>query len=319
MTIGRGLRLVMVAALFAGCESEVDDSPNNLPQASTAVDMAVVDAQAPVGDGGAADGGAPHCSAAGHPGCGDCPSVGDWYRFTELKVDKLDGRNHPLRPLLNALWAADITRAELNILIEVTAVEGDVLNIRVLNAARNEAHDGTYCLLPATEVPFVLRRDGCGLCQDTPAGINVYAGAVNSDEPSGYVPKNCAPELAVPHTIPIRNVLLSASTDGDCGHILEGKVFGAGLPKSALGKICTCATAPNAFSEQCVTTDDVADGCGGCPGSYRNLLTYLEMFGGGESLAYGCQTPEGEEAACLDASFAAERLTFTPVNCLGEQ
>ncbi len=307
--------LLCVALLATGCENELDETPNNLPVQDAAVpDAARADADAPPADGGGGDGGAT-CTGPEAAGCGDCPVAGDWYRFTLLQVDLLDGRNHPLRPLLNALWAADIERAELNVLFEILEVDGPRVRLRALNGARNEPHDGTFCLLPATSVEMTLLRDGCGFCMAEPAGINIYAGAVKSDEPSGYVPKNCAPDLEFPHTIPIRNVRLSGKHDADCGHILEAKVVGAALPKSALGKVCTCATAPNAFAEQCVTTDDVAEGCGGCPGSYRNLLTYLEMFGGGMSLQYGCRTPEGEEAVCIDATFAAERLSMTPPDC----
>jgi hypothetical protein len=308
--------LALVVAV-AGCANDVDTSENRLPPPPDgAVDSGASDAAEHTGDAAvdASVDAAPPCDP-GTGGCAACPNVGDWYRFTSLKVDALDGRNHPVIPVLNALWASDITRDELNVLYEVTAVRDDEVDLRVENAARMEAHDGTYCVLPSTAVDMTLKRGGCGFCMDTPRAINVYAGAQWHADPSGYVTKNCAPGLEVPNTVPIRNVRLIGHYDEGCGNVMDGTVKGAGLPKSALSKICTCVTAPDAYAEQCLNGRPGAGCDAACQGSYKNLETLLNQFGLGHPLEYGCRTPEGEPAVCVDASFTATRIDHSPPEC----
>ena len=341
--------LICVSApLLISCENEVDLTPNILPKTVSVEEIAGTEeggttvrggteecveegrggdevAGESAGEaggigetGGAGEaGGTGEAGGAGEAGgtggtcttngpCAECPVVGSWYRFTELKVDSLDGKEtHPVRPVLNNLWAGDLQRNQLNILFEIKAVDKDQVTIQALNAAWISTAPDDYCLLPETAIEFVFERDGCLFENTTPSGINIFAG-------SQEIPKNCALSLDVPHTIPVRNVILQAEFSNDCGQILRGSVPSAAIPQAELGQICTCLS-PSL--ENCGGPDPSFEGnngeCNGCNTAYQSLNRQLSALG---DLDFGCEV-NGAPAVCLESSFKADRLNFTPPLC----
>ena len=300
--------LIAAIAGLSGCEPySLGEGPNRFPPPPDAAPLPCEGDACP--DGGSEN------------GC-DCLQVGDWYRFDNLTLNSLDGNpSHPARGILNNLWAVDIRTLQLNVLFEITDIsDGGTtreVTIRAMNAAYNGDTIESICLLPSTEISFTLAVDGCGFSPISSGGINIYAG-------SQEIPKNCGPDVVVPHTIPVRNVALEGIFEAGCGRILEGKVPGASLGQLEIGGICTClASSPEAL-ERCEGPasgyQDPAGLCNGCGERYSNLGEQLETLNGGRPLALGCEVDEGDgprPAICLDASFSAERLNFSPMNCAG--
>ena len=306
------LVLSLLTAAFmglGGCEPySLGEGPNRFPAPPDADPLPCEGDSCP--DGGSGGG-----------GC-DCLQIGDWYRFDGLTLDSLDGNpSHPARGILNNLWAVDIRTLQLNVLFEITEINGEgsvrEVTIRAMNAAYNGDTVETICLLPSTEISFTLAVDGCSFSPISSGGINIYAG-------SQEIPKNCGPDVVVPHTIPVRNVALGGIFEAGCGRILEGKAPGASLGQLEIGGICTCLASNPEGLERCEGPasdyQDPAGLCNGCGERYSNLGEQLETLNGGRPLELGCEVDEGDgprPAICLDASFSAERLNFSPMNCPG--
>ena len=289
------LLLAFGAVIFTvGCENEVDDTANNLPTN----DMMVQDAAPPAPDGGAT--------------CRDCLAVGTWYRFDTLSVDTLAGEVHPAVPTLNAAWSADVENKELNILFEITAIEGDNVSLRAVNAALVDEDE--ICILPATAVDLNIAADTPDACDFTttePAGINVYAGTTEHS-------KSCAPGRAVPNSIPVEQLQLTNSVTADCSRITAGKVVEAAIPATALTEVCTCLAGLTGPASLCPELDPeyaAADGaCAGCNLGYQPLGQLVALVGGGD-LETDCTAADGNPAVCLSASFEAVRLDASPAEC----
>lgn len=292
------LALLVTGAVSGACSNTVDDSQNILPGGE---DLSVPDTV--MGTDTGVDG------ATGSSVCGDCFEVGTWYRFTSLTVESLDRGDHPLLFILNALWEADIARAELNVLFEVIEADDEHVVVNAMNAARLGQDDGTYCLLPETLFVFDLARDDCELSQSEPAQLNILAGTQD-------FPKNCALDLPLPNAIPVQDVLLTASMSADCQRLTSGHVPEAALSRDDLGMICTCTTTPDQYAESCgefVADYEDDDGrCRGCNDNYINLEAFMLQF---QDLEFLCQTADGGDAVCLEAGFEAERIDFTPPTC----
>ena len=287
--------LVLGALAFAvGCENEVDETANNLPSN----DMMVQDAAPPAPDGGAT--------------CRDCLAVGMWYRFDKLTVDTLAGEVHPAVPTLNAAWAADITNFELNILFEITAIDGDTVSLRAINGALVDGEE--ICLLPDTAVSLTISAQeagGCDFATTEPAGINVYAGTTERS-------KSCAPGRPVPNSIPVEQLQLTNGVTADCSRITTGKVVEAAIPGEALTGVCTCLAGLTGRADLCpeLSADYMAEdgSCAGCNIGYQPLGQLVALVGGGD-LSTECIGADGEPAVCLSASFEAVRLDASPAEC----
>ncbi|MCB9739568.1 MAG: hypothetical protein H6747_09895 [Deltaproteobacteria bacterium] len=282
----------LALALLAGCENEVDSSPNNL-------------------NVGAADSGSQDVVA----GECDCLQKGTAWRFDKLTLDSIDNGPHNVQIALNPLWKKDIAGFELNFYAEVLEVSPTEVKIRIVNGARIVGSEKDVCLLPYTGVEVTFPREGCRLKPSAPAAMNVYAGTPAN-------PKNCAPAIDVPHSIPVRGAVLEALIASDCGRVDDGLVSAGHLPEPALAKTCTCLTTGNQNSESCGEPDQTfadpnknADnpGCDGCNSKFQNLKTLLNNFG---ELKYECK--EGnDKAACLTASFAGAKVDALPAVCAG--
>ena len=312
LIINIGLSLTLCFAPL-GCENTIDETPNVLP-ISTSSDGgasgeggALIAGETPStgATSAACEGGAESEADCGP--CQECPQQGTWYRFTDLDVISLDDNDmHLAIRILNNLWAGDIERHQLNILFEIIETDGDEVRVRALNAAWISAAQDDYCVLPDTGIEFNFVKQGCAFTNPTPSGINIYAG-------SKTIPKNCAPEIEVPHTIPVREVTLNGSFSEDCGSIINGRVPAASIPRMGLSQVCSCLY-PNI--EGCLGPDANYPGkddgsCAGCADPYNSLDQQLNMLG---PLDFNC-TADGGEATCLVGSFTAERLDFTPPVC----
>jgi len=303
---------------LCACENAVETRPNVLPSADAPASADVPDVGTEA-DSPGSDLGAPELpgdvTAAAE--C-SCLAVGQWYRFTKLKLLTLDGGDHPVIVVLNPLWATDIKHNELNFFFGVTAASDTHVTFNVVNAARTDDKGG-MCMLDVdsgldTTVVLEMPRAGCALQKSSKAGINVYAGTtVNT--------KNCAPDLPVKHAIPVRNAELEGTLKSDCSGIIEGKVLSGSFSKAALGKICTCLTVGAQRAEECGVPDpkytpdpNGSDDplCGGCNSKYQNLMTLLNAFG---DLQYTCLSEDGGPAVCLTAEFTAERVLDPPKSC----
>ncbi len=287
----RRLPLLAIAGVL-GCENEIDTTPNNLNTGAT--DVVAADVAA---------------------GACDCLAKGMVWRFDKLTLDSIDKKSHNVQIALNPLWKKDIAGNELNFYAEVLEVSATEVKVRIVNGARVVGSETDICLLPYTSVEVTFPRDGCKLSPSAPAAMNVYAGTPAN-------PKNCAPTIDVPHSIPVRGAVLEALVSADCGRIDEGVVSAGHLPEPALAKTCTCLTTGNQNSEACGEPDQsFADpnksadnpGCDGCNNKFQNLKTLLNNFG---ELEYLCK--EGEDkAACLTASFAGAKIDALPATCAG--
>jgi hypothetical protein len=285
-----------------GCENPVDVTPNAFDATREA---GAADVAGGAVDAAGATGGSP--GEAGTPGPCGCLAVGQIYRFDSLVLTALDGGPHPAVPQLNTRWAKDMAAAELDVFFVVTAIEGDAVSIRAVNGAEiTGGAPGAQCELPETSVDFHLQRAGCTLTMTETAAINIYAG---TDE----IPKNCAPSLPVPHTIPVQQVRLRFDVAPACEGLTNGLVLEAGIPQSALRTVCTCLGNDAASCVGAATTPN----CGDCPGQYANLEALIKAVSGGREPNYGCRTSTGEPAICLEATFTAPRYDAAPPICAG--
>lgn len=299
--------LLCCSLIFGGCENEVDDRPNILPVAVMAGEE----------NGGASDI-AGTSSAGTNAGenagesagtealCESCVEQGAWYRFTKLQLEQLDGGGHPVIAVLNNLWAGDVEGHALNVLFEVRAVDGDQITMGAMNAAWVSEAEDDYCLMPETAIEFVFTRNQCSIINRISAGINIYAG-------SKEIPKNCSPEGEAINAIPVRDVILGADFSSDCSQILNGRVQSAAIKRSALEETCSCLSP---IIESCEGVNPDFEGnsfgeCAGCNIRYNSLSRQLNMF---QELTWECEV-DGEEAVCLEASFEASKLSFTPPAC----
>jgi hypothetical protein len=290
--------IALVGLALAACENTTDITPNAFD--ATRDDAAVVldAARADTGGGGGSTG-----DAAVDP-CA-CLAVGQVFRFDALSLTMLDGGPHPAVPQLNNRWAKDIAGHELDVYFIVTAVDGTDVEIRAVNGAEVAGSgNGTECELPETAVVFHLQREACTLTQIVAAGINIYSGDTDT-------PKNCAPALTVPNTIPVQQVRLQFDVGAGCGALTNGIVLEASIPAADLRRICTClandATACPGASE--------SPNCGGCPGAYSNLETLIQAINAGRAPKYECRTVDGDPAICLEATFSAARVDALPAAC----
>ena len=292
---------LLALLLCSACENEVDTTPNVLP-------MPVMEAGsvAGTGDMGNEEGGA-ETGGSEESGCASCVEVGTWYRFDLLKLNSLDGGSHPVVGVLNSLWRSEVDDHIINVLFEVREVEGDRIIMGAMNAAWLSEAEDDYCVLPSTAIEFNFAREGCDISNQDPAGINIYAG-------SQEIPKNCSPDGGdAKHAIPVRSVLLGGSFDTECQRIDEGLVRSAAIKRSSLEQTCTCLNT----LEACVGLDDAYPGddrfgeCAGCNTNYSSLARQLTTF---QALNWDCEV-DGEEAVCIEASFSAQRLDFTPPVC----
>jgi len=239
--------------------------------------------------------------------CG-CIALGSWYRLDLFGLDTLDGENHPVIATLNPLWAADISKTELNLLFEVTGVTDAMVTFRAVNAAR-VGTEGDMCVLESTQVEFAFPRAGCALTPSGESAINLYVG----DEEH---PKNCTAVLPVPHAIPIEQVVLEATMSADCTTIESGTVVSGVIGQHALLSTCTCLVLGSGMSDECGALDAayVSDTglCAGCNDTYFNLETLIKGFG---ALDYGCTALAGGPAVCIDGHFSAVRMAAPPPSC----
>ena len=302
--------LVILCVLgLVGCENEIDDRPNVLPSEPTAGEsVAGESAGATAGESAGVTAGESAGAAAGEsaPPCESCAEVGAWYRFTTLELESLDGGPHPVVSVLNNLWARDVDDHVLNVLFEVRSVEGDQIKMGAMNAAWVSEADDDYCLMPETAIEFIFTQSQCSISNSDSAGINIYAG-------SKEITKNCSAEGEATNAIPVRDVLLGADFSTDCSQLLSGSVRSAAIKRSALEGTCSCLSP---ILESCEGIDPSFEGnsfgeCMGCNTRYNSLSRQLNMF---QELTWECEV-DGEEAVCLEASFAASKLSFTPSVC----
>ena len=325
------LLMICLVGIGVACENPLDSSPNILPKVEEEIEEeeggAIIECSteemgvAEEMMGGEMMGGEmmdetsdTMNNEADNTSCGpcpDCPQIGTWYRFDELQVTALDGdESHPIINTLNMIWTGDIERNQLNILFEVVDKNENEIRISALNAAFLSTEKDDFCLLPETKIEFVFNRDqvnGCGFTNPTPSGINIYAG-------SQEIPKNCAPNLELPHSIPVRNTILEGSFSRSCDRIKSGNVVSAAIPKTQLGNICTCL-APQL--ESCKGPNPNYEGnlkgeCVGCESSY--LMSLESQLGSFQPLKFECEA-NGDPAVCLSATFSAQRLAMTPDIC----
>lgn len=288
-----------------GCENKQDASANVIPVIDARIaDDSVADVAADVT--GVAD-----ATDAGAVTPCDCLQVGQWFRFTELKLLTLDGGAHPVIGTLNNLWKTDIGHFELNFYFEVAEVSDSHVKFRVVNGARID-DKGNTCLLDAnssldTTVMMEHPRQGCHLKPSTNAAINVYAGTPTNA-------KNCAPALPIKHAIPVRGAALECNVAPDCSALNDGMVLSGNFSKAALGKICTCITLGDQNADTCGVLDPkyASSECAGCNDKYQSLSALLDAFG---ELKYECTGDDGGPAVCLTASYHGVRIPTPPPSC----
>lgn len=310
------LSLVLACCCATACSNELDSTANLFPLNTSADTSVIDDTQATTSADADPDA----------PDACDCLQVGQWFRFDTLAVAALDDqKRHPIINVLNALWAADIAHLELNVWMEVAAVDGNQVTLRAVNAARLNADISQACLLPYTAIEMVFERQGCAMTMPTAASLNIYAG-------SESIPKNCGPTLGVKHTIPVSNVQITMNLAEECTKFTDGFVDNAALSETELGNICTCSTSPDQYAEACCANHDPANPdpncpavdpayadpkgrCNGCGEKFNNLFDLLDQFG---ALSFKCTAPDGGRAACLDAKFTAMRIDQAPDVCAGQ-
>lgn len=308
--------LGLALAVMAGaCDFNLDETANRFPDAR----VAEPDAAPPPPDvgppceptDGAADCAVPPACEVPAETC-DCIAVGEWYRFTSLFPTSLGGdMRHPLVLTLKNLWATDINRFELNVMFQVTAIEGDRLTVLAMNAARGELDTGEVCTLPETIEELYFVRDPCDPCivrMERPQQIHIYAGTPE-------IPRNCAPALPTRHAIPVTRIQLEARISPDCSTLSDGRATGAGIPAPDLARICTCP-GTNGPVENCEPIDPAhaGGGCDGCNRNFQNLETLMVALNGGRPMATECPGDDGVPGVCIDASFTAARFAGeTPI------
>lgn len=293
------------ALAAAGCENEVDRTPNLLPGAS---DVAEPD-DAPAPGDVPADA-PPDVEGSGSEPCA-CLVPGLWFRFDTLVVTSLDGGEHPVTETLSALWEKDIEKLELNILMRVEEVTATEVRLTAVNGARVEGSTTELCILPDTAVEVVHPRDGCKLGESDKSAMNVYAG-------STAFPKNCATTLSPEHSIHVRNVVVRSEATPACDGIVNGEVVEGAIGEEELAATCTCLVYNDDPADVCEPLDptfvkgegeDAA--CHGCNANFQRLSTLVGAF---QKLEYTCTTPDDRPAVCLTATYSAVAVD-APVEC----
>jgi hypothetical protein len=283
-------RLIVIAVLLTtACANEVDDTENLLllPKAEGA--------------------------------CGECLSVGAWYRFTELKLTDISGGTDGLKGALNQTWALDILKHELTILMEVVSVDASQVEFRLVNGAR--VGESGLCRLLETEVSMIQPFEGDELGASEPTTFYVFAG-------SQAHPKNC--NAAYHHSIPVSQVVVTSGCSGVCDPIEEDFIvgeFNGAMSKSGFNGTCTCLELGDKLSDEACGDfsadyiDDVYDGvCDGCGPEYKALGALVGLFnmedGKPKELNFGdCEELAGEPAVCVTATFRASRMLEAPPAC----
>ncbi len=288
--------LLSLVLLSSACANETDDSPNKLVKEK----------------------------ASG--ACGECLQVGSMYRFTNLKVTQIAGAEATLLQSLNGIWAKDISKAELNIVLKVVSVDAEEVHFAVLNGARTLSScvdwvcctDGVckgdeFCLLPDTQTDMIHPITEKGLGESSEAGVAVYSGSQSS-------PKQCTSDGV--HAIEVGRVVASAGCSGICepaaSDMLSGVLVGT-IGEQALKAGCTCLELGDKLSDDScgnldpnyVADDGTCKGCGKKWASLEALILGLN----GKDLIYDCETATGEAAACVTAEFDAVRLETIPDAC----
>lgn len=312
MTVGRthpGLVALLVAGgvlvtATAGCTNPLDNSVNTLPQVESD------DSGDDPGDETATGDDTAQASDAGDTGdgtpCG-CLTVGDWYQFDLLEVHSLGGNfEHAVIPTLNPLWAADMGKNELNILMEVVSVADDEVELTVMNGARIDGEE-SICLLPDTASTMLHPRDGCNLEASLETDIHVYAGSESN-------PKNCTNTLAVKHAIPVERAIIESVVASDCSRIDDGNIISGIIGELELNSVCTCLVLGTGLSTTCEDLDPSFDD-GSCPGCNDNYINLGILLPGFEPVAFDCATHAEQPAVCLTGAFSAVRLDATPPVC----
>jgi hypothetical protein len=245
-------------------------------------------------------------TTGGTGGVCDCFTEGMWFHFDSMVLETIGGGDHPVIGTLNTLWAADISKSELNILFEVTSVTATNIEFRAMNAARITDTASDLCLLPNTEATFAMAREGCSFSESAESSINIYAGSVDN-------PKNCSTVLPVPHAIPVDRAVLSGEFSPTCDAITSGVVVSGALEETALDQVCACLLLGDEMAETCGELDPNYEGdCPGCNDGYQPLGTLLNAFG---PVAFDCESASGAPAACITASFTASRWDTPLENC----
>ena len=304
--------LVLLCALPLGgwgCENSIDDSENYIPVAGGGggtPDATTDGAETTTGTEDTTTGGGDDPT---YDGPCNCLVPGMWFKFDLLGLAALDGQDHPVIGTLNPLWAADIDKNELNILLEVMEADADEVVFRASNAARVD-EQGSLCVLPSTYTELRHPRSGCTLETSATGGINVYAGSTG-------VPKNCTTVLPVPHAIPVQQLETSSVVTNSCDRINDGLISFGVIGQNELVNICTCLVLGSGLAETCGELDasysDPDDGtCLGCNDNYINLDELLQGFG---PLAYEALTSDGEPAVGIEGFWSAIRLDASPPLC----
>ncbi len=306
--------LLLAPVGVAGCGNSVDNTANYIPTAGSAGGSGGTDAGTGSSDGvGGGDTTGPDSSTGGgtptYEGPCNCLVPGMWFKFDSLGVTALDGQDHSVIGTLNPLWAADIDKHELNIMLEVMEANADEVVFRASNAARVD-ESGGVCVLESTYTELRHPRSGCTLERSDQGGINVYAGSLD-------VPKNCTTVLPVPHAIPVSKLETSSVLTPSCDRIESGTILSGIISQHELVNICTCLVLGSGLSETCGELDasyaDAEDGtCTGCNDSYINLDELLQGFG---PLAYAALTDAGEPAVGIEGFWTATRLDQSPPLC----
>lgn len=285
-------------ALFIGGLVACDGDPSVLPNVLPWVDATTTSDTTDPGDAaGPGDTGGGAC---------DCLAVGTWYRFDSMVLETIGGGDHPVIGTLNALWAADMAKAELNIFFQLTAVSADTLEFRAMNAARRTDTTSEVCLLPSTEASFTMPREGCTIKDSAESSISVYAGSVDN-------PKNCSTVLPVPHAIPVDRAVIRGEFDPSCEAVSSGVVVGGTLGETALEQVCACLLLGDELAETCGALDPEFEGdCPGCNDSYQPLSALLNAFG---PVNFDCESSTGDPATCITGLFTASRWDMPIEDC----
>lgn len=292
ITISKRLLCVSTVILIViACENEIDTSPNILPTLESAESDLDLSSESDM---------------TTSSGCSTCAEVGTWYRFTKLELETVDNGPHPVIQVLNSLWTADVDSHALNVLFQVRSVEGNQITMGAMNAAWVSEAEDDYCVLPDTAIEFIFTQNDCSMANDISAGINIFAG-------SQEIPKNCSSGGEAKNAIPVRDVMLEVDFSTDCSELINGTVRSAAIKKTALEQTCSCLSPVIA---SCQGLDPNFEGnnfdeCAGCNQRYSSLSRQLNSI---QPLTWECNI-EGEQAVCIEASFAATRLSFTPSNC----
>ena len=289
-------RFALASLTFVACSNDVDNTPNKLPYADA-------------GPGAQGDGSAGVCG---------CMKKGQVFRFDSLQIVAIDrNENAGVIPQLNPIWLADITRHELNFFLELEDVKEDEVTLNIINGARTDGQ-GDTCAVASTKSTVRLLRNGCEFTNfepadggytftADPAALNVYAGTPAN-------PKNCAPVLAPPNVIALRNAAFRGRMSETCDEITDGTLAEGSIPKTTVEGTCTCLLLGDHMAEECSVPDPTfkregtpndINACAGCNKNYQSLNSLLITFNSGKPLEYLCKDEKGYPAVCLSATFHA--------------